>query len=308
MTARGGSIQGQHEQSIINFTNNSFADSPLYRVANMGDGTIEARIQSNKEFSNNSKYEIRKASFRPKTYVPRGSIMEWEDWQGYNEKWMVMYFNNHKLYPKADIRLCDEVLEFDNGNRYPIVTDTNTISSSTVEDRREVILPRGGLLAYVSYNEDAMEIHEEDRFLLRGMAWEVQDYNKITYLKDFEGKTEGVIVITLKRVPLTNDERKKLNIPIEEERGENEIVIHIDGTQKVEVEKQSIFNAIVYQGEDVLNTNIEWQVDRGTIDNNGLFTAPSESGEVVIKAISQDDNTIYAEKTVQIFSNAEWSW
>lgn len=306
--SKGGNLQGQYEKSVIQFTNKTFADSPLYRVAKMGDEEVETRIQSNKEFSNNSQYEIRIATFRPETYIPRGAIMEWENWQGQHEKWMIMYFNNHKLYPRADIRLCDAVLEFDNGNKYPVVTDTNTISTSTVEDRREVILPRGGLLVYISYNEDAVAIHEEDRFLIREMAWEVQDFNKLTYIRDVDGKTEGIIVLALKRVPLTLDERKKLKLPIEDDSESQEIDIQIEGTSKVEVDTESVYKAIVYQDDEVVNKDVIWEVNRGEIDMDGRFKAPSTTGEVVIKAISQDDDSIVAEKYVDVFSNQDWSW
>ena len=85
---------------------------------------------------------------------------------------------------------------------YPCAITSNIGISSDMEENKELVLPRGYLLAYVKATEDTLNTKEGQRFLIDNNAYEVQT---IDIVSNTENRI-GIVQMNLKQVPKNNDE------------------------------------------------------------------------------------------------------
>lgn len=309
MKASGSNIRGAYMENTANFINNSIKDSPTYTVAEIEGIEYDTRKVTHKKFSDASGYEVEKLLFKPNTKINNGKIAKIE-----GEKWLIIFVEDRPIAPKAHIRLCNNELVFDNGNTYPCVIDTSMRDTRRINEEHYIDLPADALSILVEYNSDTYKIKEEDRFVIDGMAWEVQSFDRLSRV--YNGN--GIIELVLKKVPLRKDEEVETpNMP----DGNNGSVdngiysIKIIGDVEVEIGHTSSYEVEVYKDGTLLpNADVLWTVDKGSIGQSGDYLAPNTSTNAVITArhtyINELDETSFIEATkeIEVFDNDEWGW
>lgn len=299
----GASIREGYSIQTANLINAKFDYSPTFIQVLIDGEEYDARFVTEKAYSASSGIEIKKLIFRPYTRIPRGKYVQVD-----GRMWLIIYFDDNDMYPKAQIRFCNNVLKFKNGNEYPCILDNKIQSSSKVDEETYVNLPSDRMKVTVAYNEDTKNIKELDRFVFNGLAWEVQGFDRIVNVYD----EEGIIEFAVKKVPLKEDEKEEpTNPPIIPK----DYYIEIIGVDEVEINQSTTFVANVYvDGSLIPSVIIDWSTDKGTINTDGEFVAPSDTGMATIIAQYQyiDEEgitqTIRAEKQIEIFDNDDWGW
>ena len=298
----GETLRDAYTSNAASFINHAFADSPTYTVVTIEDKEYEARLITEKKFTVASGYEVMKLLFRPNTEISNGKIVEIKD-----EKWLIVHTNTRQTSPKADIRFCNNVLEFDNGQSYPCVVDGNIRDTQKINEEYYVDLPSDKVSVLVPFNEDTRKIVEKDRFVINGIAWEVQGFDRITQVYNHE----GIIELALKKVPLKESEKptepEKPPVPLDDYH------VEILGSDEVMIGSTTAYTSVVYLNGEVISTNTKWAASNGTIDEYGEFTAPSEPDYVGITAeyeyIDSDSNIqkIVGVLDVEVYED-DWGW
>lgn len=153
---------------------------------------------------------------RPDTILENGSYVNFINKSTKkNETWLITFYESHILYPKSYVRYCNKILKYKK-NDYPCVITSKINLSSDIEENKELVLPKGYLLALVKATEETLQTQEGQRFLIDDNAYEVQTIDTIS---NIENKI-GVVEMNLKQVPKNYEENietnKKENVDIAE--------------------------------------------------------------------------------------------
>mgnify|MGYP000888640197 FL=1 len=299
----GNNIRNAHEKHSVDIINYSYNDSPSCISVEINGEKQRVRVVTDKKYSINSGYIVKKLLLKPYETVNNGDLVKIDD-----EFWLIYFFDNKKPMPKAYMRFCNNTLTFSNGNQYPCVLDTRISENQKIDEKKYIDLPSDTMLATIQYNDDTKYIKENDRFIINGLAWEVQGYDRITKVVN----EKGVISFPLKKVPLS-DEEKNNNLS---DSSRDNIYIEINGNEEIEVNTKTVYQARVYNKDNqLITTKVYWSTDNGKIMQNGLYTAPSSTGIVNICATYIYNDTknnnqykISEFKTIDIYDNNHWGW
>ena len=310
MVNDGTTIQESHEKNTEFFIETSFADSPTYLKEKViiDEEEYEARLIVSKRYTVASGYDTKALLFRPHTKVIVGKVAEFHD-----KEWLIVFFNDRELEPKAEIRLCNNNLFLKNGMRLPCVIDSKASDSQKIKEETFVDLSSDTLKVTIGYDNESKKIKENDRFIINETAFEVQGVNK--YSNVYRG--EGIIELAMKKVALKEDELPIEAIPL---IPASDYYIKIVGDDRIGINGKSQFNFELYI-DSVLTTieddgSVIWSTveGEGNITNKGLYSSPSTKGVTTIKVEYHytDENNefqvIHSEKEVEIFNPSDWSW
>ena len=306
MSYEGTTIKQSYEIQSANFLNHAFQDSPTFLVVTVDEEEYDARLITDKRYSVSSGYEVKKLLLRPYEIIPRGKIAKFND-----EDWLVVFYDDKELAPKCHIRFCNNFLKFKNGNSYPCVIDNKVHVSQRIDEESFLNLPADRLVITISYNEDTKNIRELDRFIINGVAWEVQGFDSITGVLN----GEGIMEVSVQKVPLKESEKPvEVPDPPIEDNPVVECLIEIVGANELEVGDSETFIGNVLLDGVLSSEKVSWSCSVGSINQEGVYTAPSETGKVSIIARyihASDKNsfeTVQSGKIVEIFDNNDWGW
>lgn len=194
--------RNSYEKNSKEYINANFSQSPLYQIVDVEGINVETRIIEDKTYKSNTPYEQKIMLLKPDIILENGSYVRFVNKSTKkNETWLLMFYESNILYPKSYIRYCNKTLKYEK-EEYPCVITSNIGISSDMEENKELVLPRGYLLAYVKATEDTLNTKEGQRFLIDNNAYEVQ-------IIDIVSNTEnriGIVQMNLKQVPKNNDE------------------------------------------------------------------------------------------------------
>lgn len=194
--------RNEYEYNTKKFINTHFSQSPLYDIVKIDNKDIEVRIVESKNYKTNTPYEEKVLLLRPNTVVQNGSYVHIIDKNtNKNGVWLLTFYESHILYPKCYIRYCNKSLSYSN-NKYPCVVTTKVSLSSDIEENKIMALPKGHLLVLVQANNETLSTKDGERFLIDGIAYEVQEVNIVS---NTENKI-GIVEMNLKEVPKNFEE------------------------------------------------------------------------------------------------------
>jgi hypothetical protein len=214
MMNSGHNIGESLTNTLVRKINDSFADSPAYRIIKLDGVDVEVRVTQISEVSyverlNNLNKTDVNFIFRPYTKVMIGSIVEWNDYT-----WLVVDVNWDDIVPKAEAVVCNKILEvvvgedqvvqgYDQMYR-PIFENTpiifsapcvarNLLSNTALGDA--VNVPHGNLHIQIKYSEDC-PIEEGHEFTMSNAKYKITSlgtnkvYNRV-----------GILSILSQRIP-----------------------------------------------------------------------------------------------------------
>lgn len=300
MINEGSTIRDAQVLQSVNFINEKFKDAPSFVSVLINGQEYDTRFVAERKYTASTGMAVHKLLFRPSVQVNRGDVAEFE-----NRQWLILFFEESVLYPKAYIRPCNNVLKFKNGSQYPCICDSKVYASSSVDETAYVNLPSDRMKITVSYNKDTKDISELDRFVFNGIAWEVQGFDRITNVFN----ECGIVEFAVRKVPL-KEEEKPIDTPIEIPK--EDYFLEIIGAHEVEVNNTTRFTCNVYLNGVLTTGEIDWSTNYGAITPQGIFTAPANKETVVIQAsftyvdASSVTQTITTDKQIDVFDNDDW--
>lgn len=208
----GLSIKEAHLKNTETFINEGFADSPSYCIVKVKNVDVEARWITDKKYSSNIGYEVKKLLLRPKTVINRGDYIVKD-----KEVWLTMFYSDNSVSPYAIAMFCNQSLSYGE-NTYPCVFNSGVGQSQKINEGTQLLLPSDSAIVYVSSNTDTLNTKRLDRFVIDEQAWEVQAIDRTTTVLN----GEGVISITVKKVPLKDEEVTENIPPVEIEKDSND--------------------------------------------------------------------------------------
>lgn len=300
----GNTIQNSYKNQMENFIDTAFVDSPTYLIVDIDGEDYDARLITEKKFSASSTYETKKLQLRPHIKVDAGKIAKFND-----QNWLIVFFEERELEPKAHIRFCNNHLDMENGKSYPCVIDSRTSQAQKIVEERFVDLSPNTLRITVGYNQDTKSIEENDRFVINETAWEVQGVDR--YSNVYENV--GTVSISVKKVALREDE---LPEP-EEDIIPEDVYAKIIGDDEISINETKQYVFELYVDGELSQDRIEgvsWSVDSGNIDINGMLTAPNETGVInmVVECHYFDSqyniHTVESNMSIEVFNPYDWGW
>lgn len=160
------------------FINHTFPESPLFAQVMVEGVTLDARI------GNDAKSNERQLLFRPDTSIYKGDIVQFQA-----ENWLTLDFIADEIYPKADVRLCNQWLKWRNGNdilvSYPVVVLGKTFELE--QDERFMLTPERDLVVLAQYNPSTTELRLQQRFLLEKQSYEIVGIDDLSEVHNEHG-------------------------------------------------------------------------------------------------------------------------
>lgn len=305
-TSEGGSISKAHEHQTGLFIDSSIKDSPTYKLVTINGVEYDTRMITERKFSVASGYYVMKLLYKPFVEPRNGQLVYIDD-----DVWLTVHADSKSLAPFNYIRKCTHTIDFldDKGAVIPVpsVLETRIRDTQKLLELRYVDLSLDSLKITVPYNDVTRLVEEKDRYLIEGIAWEVQGYDRITQVSD----GDGIIEIAVKKVPLNKEEEESLKPEIEIDP--TIITLVIAGADEVYQREQAQMEGIVmYDGVVVEGGEVVWASEDGQIDSDGLFTANCSTGTHTITAsyeyIDGCDvrKVIEASKEILVYNNKDW--
>ena len=192
----GNNIRENMLDNSIQFVENSFEDSPSYRVVKVNGVDMGVRFIRDREYSVMNEFMIYKVMFRPSSNIDRGDIIKFNNSKGLEETWLAVYRTDHDLFPYVHVRRCNNKLSFEVGNEiveHPVVIDNKLQRYQEIEEKELINLPDDSLSVAITYNDESNGIKLRDRFVVKDMTWEVQVVDKITNVFDGVGIVNMII-------------------------------------------------------------------------------------------------------------------
>lgn len=163
-----------HEVSTIAHIND-FIDSSPNRV----DITLEGAV-SDCILSNTNKSSIKEILLRPNTVVNKGMLIEYE-----TNKYLVLDYRPNKIYPKAEIELCNNTLRWrdslSNLIELPCIIKGNVFEEVTGKVERQIITSDSELILLVQLNSQSKTINPNQRFVFDGYAFDVKSIDSLSH-------------------------------------------------------------------------------------------------------------------------------
>ena len=301
-TNEGGDIKNEHERQSVEFIRQGFKDSPSYIKMLINNIEYDTRSILDKRYNLANDVETKLLLLLPYETVNIGDIAVIGE-----DNWLVMFFNKMDLKPKVNIRFCNEMLKFDNGNAYPCVVDNKLQGFQTVDEFKQINLPADSLKITMTYNEDTRKIKELDRFVFNGSAFEVQAFDRVRNVY----KGVGIIDMIVQKVPIKEGEVVEVEKPLDEDK---DIIIQIIGSNEMEINSSEEYVANVYENGILTNYNVIWNVvGDATVIPNGIVSTGNNTGMIELKAeYLQMQNgipiVIETTKKINVVDNDDWGW
>lgn len=315
LQAYGNSRADAFVNNTINKINTSFKDSPSYRIAKVNGEEIDVRFIVDKNYSSGKQYAEYKLLLRPNTVIETGSLVEVD-----NEMWLTFYFKQDKMYPKAYIQKCNNILTFQDKenpaiiHKVPCILRSKASPYATGENEiKYIILSEDQILVTVPNNDTTRQIGLNKRFIFDNSELNIYESTKIDTLTQ-----KGLIYITMKKDQYNEvTDRPDLNladyVDANEESENSSIedgyIIEIIGSDTIPIMGTETYTAKIYNnGELVTDKSVIWSVDdRFNIKETTDITCTIEAlpanfstGFYILKATLSDNDSIYAEKEIEI--------
>lgn len=163
-----------------------FKDSPLYKVITIDGITTDARV--NLEDDENSHLLL-----PPQSSTNKGAIAEFD-----SVKWMVMDYKPDVVYPKAQVKLCNQVVKWIDGSgvthEYPCVA---TGKGYQLDENGEYLVTSDGkVVALIPYNSVTQGIEEKQRFVFGDRSYEVIGVDDVSNVVNGKGYIEVTVEVT----------------------------------------------------------------------------------------------------------------
>jgi hypothetical protein len=168
--------------------NNSFADSPTYKVVIIDGSDVESRL-----ISGDSSTE-KELLFRPEFMTYKGALVDID-----GVHWMVKEIDHDGVKPKAQITKCNQVLKWNNADvtyEVPCIVEDGT--KFGLQHDEYLVTAKGELRVLVTYNSITKEIKEQFRFIIRERAYQVVGINDLTHIDNDKGYLQLVIALDTK--------------------------------------------------------------------------------------------------------------
>lgn len=172
LNAYGGSISNSVKNNILQTINNSFEDSPFYRLVDINGIQVGCRVESTNEENK------KKLLFKPDNTNKTGDIVTID-----SDKWIIIDYINNGIIARGLIQKCNYLLKFYLSDNITLISTpaivTNKISTGTDQDRY-LILPEGKLEIVIQNNENNLTIKKGKRFIINDEAWKTSFVDKTT--------------------------------------------------------------------------------------------------------------------------------
>lgn len=287
----GSSLSEVQRNNTINYLNQTFADSPQYRIAQISHSLskpqdLEVRIYNQKVANNHSRNSNEYQAFllKPKTYVRIGSYIKVDhSTDGSNIRdYLVIDFNNSEEFPRITGFRINHKLRWQKDCRiieYPCVVTDRTAYKDDVWSDKNMVLAQGQYFLYLPLCDDVKSIDIDQRFFIDGDVYRVSYINRITM--------QGIAILTLNKdtydSTIDNRELQIANYV----NCEKDIVI--SNYRKTHIENTSIQLDINYIVNGKIVDSSEYQLkftssdeNIATVDENGLVSFLS-IGNVIIE-------------------------
>lgn len=192
-----------YTDTTIYYMNDVFDQSPSYREIEIDGVTHGVRIINDRMYQTANEFEQNMYLLKPQTVIERGAYATYlNEETNKQETWLIVFYHYHKIYPKAYARYCSKKLDYGNGVSYPCVVTNKISSSALIDENEQMTLPRDSLAVYVKATPETMNTKEGHRFIIDGLAHEVQSINISMCTED----GIGVVEMGIKKVPLKDGE------------------------------------------------------------------------------------------------------
>lgn len=152
------------ERNTVRFINNHFKDTPAYKKAiKVNLDWTEEEIEIREVGIQKSLYKTLKMYFRPYTIINKGEYIVYD-----NNHFLVYEFNRNSIFPKADVYLCNNYLNYKGLKNfiYGFSSDTS-YGVKGVEETTTIDTIDGKLLFYAPNNKETELIYIGMRFIFR---------------------------------------------------------------------------------------------------------------------------------------------
>lgn len=198
LQAYGNTHSEVKDNTTADLINKTFVNSHEYKVVSIGGANVDTRVKPGKDYKNKS------LLFRPNAVAHIGELITFD-----SESWLVFDFTfNEKVFPKADIQLCNEIIRWKDRDGSLVEYDCVAAASRYIKydiraNRYDVELLQGGMFVYVSLNEDTRNIKPSQRFIIGGSVYEISGIDDLTFVN----RGKGLIQFTTKLSTIqTNDD------------------------------------------------------------------------------------------------------
>ena len=196
----GGSISGEIRSATEHFVDESFSDSPFFKIIEFYYNDSEEKESKDTILRFTNDANVIELLFRPNEFIYEGSIIKID-----NEVYLATeLFFNMGMFPKVEVHKCMNEINFE-VKSYPCFMESAVTARSTHDTSRYINLPDDGLLITTQYNNDTNNINIGDDFTFRNRNWEVQSIDNLTKTRDVENnknEIKGLIVFNVKEVEL----------------------------------------------------------------------------------------------------------
>lgn len=306
--AIGGSYSGAMAHQTRNQVLSKFKQSVTYKEVIIDNKIYETRMVSEKKYTVASGYTVMKLLFLPNVEPEEGKYVYID-----GEVWLSIYSDKKELAPHLYIQECNNSIEIEYlGEKYtyPCLTETRVRDTQKLNELVYIDLSLDSLKITLPYDEITSSIDYKDKFLIGNKSWETQGINSITKVK----KGKGIVELAMKLVPLSEEQKKDIEVKKEKEKQSPIVIAEIVGEKDVLVQSNEQYTLLLYYDDRVIEPeNVTWNSDKGFITSKGLFTAKCEVGSFYITAYVEyldgcgDVKIIKATKEIKVY-NERWSW
>lgn len=182
------------------FVDQTFENSPSYRLVKVNGVDMGVRFIRNREYSVMNEFMIYQVMFRPTDNIRRGDLITFDNSEGITETWMAVFRTDSEVFPYVHARRCNNSLSFETELgvvSHPVIIDNKLQRYQEIEERTLINLPDDSLSVAIAYNSESETVKLRDRFQIKSKTYEVQVVDDITNVID----GVGLINMIIRRVP-----------------------------------------------------------------------------------------------------------
>lgn len=170
------------KNASADFINNSFADSPTYKIVKIEDVDTEARVITGKDSSNMN------LLLKPYKSIAIGSNVVID-----GNNWIALDVIEKILYPKALIRRCNESLKWldESESLIEVPCSVTTLKYNATNDAiYSLEVADGNIFIYAQWNDNTRKIKHSQRFVIGSQVYEIVGIDDLRLVIDNIGVVE----------------------------------------------------------------------------------------------------------------------
>lgn len=229
----------------------------------------------------------------------------------------------YKKYHKGNIRLVNERIYFKIDNKDYLFPCCVEVEGMRFENTSTVTLEEGKITVTLQDNDKTRKIKDASKFVALREGWEIMGID-ISYIgliklhckkavlniKDFDIPVDAVEYPTREGGKPIEPTLPPVDPPTPTINYKIDIIGDIEVKEKTTSQYLYVVKA---DGVEVFDKTVEWSVtdiyggsSYASINSSGLLIAGAKEN-IIIRATLTDDNSIFSEKQVKVFSD-DWAW